>query len=94
MTGRAPVPVHDAKAAPHRDTLASIEDSEIAGEASALGSADGALADAADPARPRQDGTPTMGEAVGSGAGRGEPGSGTPGDHGDLGGADPMKIAE
>jgi len=58
------------------------EDAEIVSEASALGSSDGALADAAGIGGA---GGPTMGEAVGSGPGR-DIASGTPGDRGELGG--------
>jgi hypothetical protein len=58
------------------------KDAEIVAEASALGSADGALADAAGAGG---GGGTTMGDAVGGSAGR-DVGSGTPGDKGDLGG--------
>jgi hypothetical protein len=64
-------------------------DGAIAAEAAALGSVEGTLADAAAQAQPGGDrlGTvPTGGETLGGGAGRDEPGSGTPGDTGDLGG--------
>jgi hypothetical protein len=62
-------------------------DAAVAAEAAALGSVDGTLADAAQQAGAEPLGTvPTGGETIGTGAGRGEPGSGTPGDKGDLGG--------
>jgi hypothetical protein len=58
-------------------------DSEIVAEAAALGSADGALADAAGVGGGGN--VTTMGEAIGSSAAR-DVGSGTPGEKGDLGG--------
>ena len=64
-------------------------DAGIAAEAAALGSVDGTLADAAAQAQggaERLSAGPTGGEAIGAGATRGETGSGTPGDTGDLGG--------
>jgi hypothetical protein len=65
---------------------ASPDDAEIAAEAGALGSADGALADAAAGARDPAAGT-SIGESLGT-VGRAEAGSGTPGDRGELGGGD------
>jgi hypothetical protein len=68
---------------------AATGDGAIAAEAAALGSVDGTLADAAAQAQPgaeRLSAGPTGGEAVGAGAARGEVGSGTRGDKGDLGG--------
>ncbi|HEX8514405.1 MAG TPA: hypothetical protein VF688_15020 [Allosphingosinicella sp.] len=67
------------------------KDTGIAAEAAALGDASGALADEAAKAQPgaeRLSGGGTGAEAIGQGAGRGEIGSGTPGDKGDLGGGD------
>lgn len=67
------------------------KDSEVAAEAAALGEASGALADSAANARPgaeRLGAGPSGAEATGQGAGRGEIGSGTPGDRGDLGGGE------
>jgi hypothetical protein len=64
-------------------------DGAIAAEAAALGSVDGTLADAAAQAQPgaeRLSAGPTGGESIGTGAGRGEVGSGTPRDTGELGG--------
>lgn len=90
LRGEANAPVHEPHATPRPDSLAGVADSEIAAEAAVLGSADGALADAAGGGGGA--GTaPSMGEAIGSGAGRGEPGSGTPGDRGELGGGDPLR---
>jgi hypothetical protein len=66
-------------------------DGGIAAEAAALGDAPGALADEAAKAQSGAEhpsGGPTGAEAIGQGAGRGEIGSGTPGDKGDLGGGD------
>lgn len=63
------------------------EDSEVVAEAAALGSSDGSLADAA--GLTSMDGT-TMGEAIGSGAGRDVEG-GTPGGRGETGGGDPNR---
>lgn len=80
----------DGPSTPRMDSLAARTDSEIAAEAGALGPADGSLADAAGLGggeRPA-----TMGEAIGSGAGRGEPGSGGPSDRGELGGGDPLNA--
>ena len=64
------------------------QDNEIAREAAALGPASGSLADAASD---KQDGAalssgPVGGESVGTGAGRGEAGSGLPRNRGELGG--------
>ena len=70
-------------------SLAGLDGGGIAAEAAALGTADGALADAASdrPSGPeRLSGGPTGAEAIGQGARRGETGSGTPGGGGDLGG--------
>ena len=64
-------------------------DAGIAAEAAALGSVDGTLADAAAQAQPGAEqlsAGPTGGETIGTGAGRGEIGSGTPADRGELGG--------
>jgi hypothetical protein len=72
-----------AGAAAHPGTPAATTGS-IASDAAALGSADGSLADAARRSTPRN--ALTGAEAVGSGAGRGEVGSGTPADTGELGG--------
>ncbi|HEX8125449.1 MAG TPA: hypothetical protein VF548_07700 [Allosphingosinicella sp.] len=66
-------------------------DGAIAAAAAALGDASGALADEAakrQPGAERVAGGPTGAEAIGQGAGRGDIGSGTPGDKGDLGGGD------
>jgi hypothetical protein len=87
--GEANAPVGEPHATPRPDSLAGIADSEIAAEAAALGSADGSLADAAGLSGP---GGSSMGEAIGGGAGRAEPGSGTPGDRGELGGGDPAAF--
>jgi hypothetical protein len=87
--GEANAPVHDPEATPRPDSLAGITDNEIAAEAAVLGSADGALADASG-TRSAVGLTPAGGETVGGGAGRGEPGSGTPGDRSGLGGGDPL----
>jgi hypothetical protein len=68
--------------------MSESSDEEIAREARALGSADGSLADAASGANgggPAAAG-PVGGETVATGAGRSEPGSGPPQDHGELGG--------
>lgn len=87
--GEADAPVGEPHATPRPDSLAGIADSEIAGEAAALGSADGALADAG--GIPGAVGTnPSGGETVGGGAGRGEVGSGVGGDRSGLGGGDPL----
>lgn len=70
---------------------ASASDGAVAAEAAALGDASGALADEAAKAQPgaeRLGGGPTGAEAIGQGAARGDIGSGTPGDKGDLGGGD------
>src|SRR4051812_29289672 len=70
---------------------AGLDGGGIAVEAASYGPADGALADAAaagDASAERPNG-PTVGEAVGQGAGRGEPGSGTPGGRGETGGGGP-----
>ena len=73
------------------DTLADVTDNEVAKEAAALGPSDGSLADAANGNGPRLPGVgPVGGETVGSGAGRGDPGSGTPGGRGELGGGGPL----
>ncbi|MEA3009404.1 MAG: hypothetical protein QOJ91_1096 [Sphingomonadales bacterium] len=67
------------------------KDAEAAAEAAALGEGSGALADSAANARPgaeRLGGGPLGAESIGQGVGRGEIGSGTPGDKGDLGGGD------
>jgi hypothetical protein len=64
----------------------------IAAEAASYGPADGSLADAAagrEPGAERPRGGPTGAEAIGQGAGRGDPGSGTPGDRGETGGGGP-----
>jgi hypothetical protein len=69
--------------------LAGLDGGGMAAEAAALGPADGALADessAREPGAERLSGGPVGGEALGTGAGRGEPGSGTQNDTGDLGG--------
>ena len=66
-------------------TMSGINDENIAAEAAALGAVDGALADeeaGEDPHVNRRSGA----EGLGGGAGLGEPGSGTPGDKGELGG--------
>jgi hypothetical protein len=63
--------------------------SGAAAEAAALGAVDGSLADYAAQAEPgaeRLSGGPAGGETLGAGAGRGDVGSGTPADRGDLGG--------
>src|SRR5437868_3862392 len=76
---------------PSGGTLGGTVGGGIAGEAAALGDADGSLADAAsatEPGAERLSVGPTGGETFGAGAGRGEVGSGTPGDKGDLGGGD------
>jgi hypothetical protein len=78
-------------------SLAGLDGSGIAVEAASYGPADGALADAAAAAgeggRERQHGAgPTGAEAIGQGAGRGEPGSGTPGDRGETGGGGPPGL--
>ena len=87
--GQAGAPVGEPNATPRPDSLAGIADDEIAAEAAALGSADGALADRT--GTPGAIGlTPSGGETVGAGAGRGEPGSGTGGDRSGLGGGDPL----
>lgn len=88
--GEAATPVCEPDATPRPDSVAGITDSEIAAEAGALGSADGMLADAAGASQSAQGTTPAGGETVGTGAGRGEPGTGTPADHGGLGGGDPL----
>ncbi len=65
------------------------KDGAIAAEAAALGDASGSLADAAAAAEPgaeRLSAGPTGAEAIHQGVGRGDAGSGTPGDKGDLGG--------
>jgi hypothetical protein len=82
----------DASAAGGARELSESSDEEIAREARALGSADGSLADAAlgasgDAALAAG---PVGGETVGTGAGRGEAGSGLPQDHGELGGGAPL----
>ncbi|HEX9964896.1 MAG TPA: hypothetical protein VGB04_07915 [Allosphingosinicella sp.] len=67
------------------------KDGGIAAEAAALGDASGALADEAanrQPGAERLSGGVTGAEAIGQGAARGDIGSGTPGDKGDLGGGD------
>lgn len=87
--GEAGASVGEPRATPRPDSLAGVADDEIAGEAAALGSADGALADAAG-MRGAIGLTPSGGETVGGGAGRGEPGSGVPGDRSGLGGGDPL----
>ncbi|MDB5668505.1 MAG: hypothetical protein JWL74_1455 [Alphaproteobacteria bacterium] len=61
-------------------TTAGLTDDQIAAEAAALGPNDGGAGQAS---------TPTIGEAVGSGAGRATPGSGTPSDRGETGGGGP-----
>jgi DNA polymerase-3 subunit gamma/tau len=72
--------------------LSESSDEEIAREARALGSADGSLADAASGASgdAALAAGPVGGETVGTGAGRGEAGSGLPQDHGELGGGAPL----
>ena len=70
-------------------SLAGLDGGGIAAEAAALGTADGALADAAsddEPGAERLSGGPSGAEAIGQGARRGETGSGTRADTGDLGG--------
>ena len=70
-------------------SLAGLDGGGIAAEAAALGTADGALADAAshdEPGGERLSGGPTGPPAIGQGARRGETGSGTRPDTGDLGG--------
>ena len=70
-------------------TSAALGDGGIAAEAAALGRVDGTLADAAAQAQggaERLGAGLTGGETIGAGAGRGETGSGTPADTGDLGG--------
>ncbi len=65
------------------------ESGAIAAEASALGSADGSLADQATSGATgaeRSSAGPTGAEAIGAGARRGDTGSGTPGDSSGLGG--------
>jgi hypothetical protein len=84
------IPV-DAGAGPAALTggVAALDPSGIAAEAAALGSADGTLADAAQRAAgyaPHTGGGPVGSEALGAGAGRGDVGSGTARDRGDLGG--------
>jgi hypothetical protein len=81
----------DAGAGPAALTggVAALDPSGIAAEAAALGGADGTLADAAQRAAgqaPHIRGGPVGSEALGGGAGRGDVGSGTPSDKGDLGG--------
>ena len=66
--------------------LPEASNDEVAREAAALGPADGALADAAGVSGGSGTG---LGEAVGSGAGRADTGSGTPADRGGLGGSTP-----
>lgn len=86
--GVGDAPVGDPHATPRPDSLAGVTDDEIAAEADALGSADGGLARAAGmPGSPGV--TPSGGETVGAGAGRGEPGAGTGGDKSGLGGGNP-----
>jgi hypothetical protein len=63
------------------------EDAEVVSKIAALGSADGALADAAGVGG---SGGPTMEEAIGASAGS-DIGSGTPGDRGETGGGDPNR---
>ncbi|HEX8384071.1 MAG TPA: hypothetical protein VF592_11930 [Sphingomonas sp.] len=87
--GEVDAPVRDPHATPRPDSLAGIADSEIAAEAAVLGSADGSLADASG-ARGAVGTTPSGGEMLGTGAGRGEPGSGTGADHSGLSGGDPL----
>ena len=65
--------------------LAGTADQAIAREIEALGPADGSLADAAGVGGDAGAGTSTMGDAIGAAAGM-DIGSGTPPDHGDLGG--------
>jgi hypothetical protein len=67
--------------------LAGTSDEQAARDAAALGSADGSLADAAGVGSGAA--APTMGDAVGGGAGR-DIGSGTPADRGELGGGAPF----
>jgi hypothetical protein len=70
-------------------SLAGLDGGGIAAEAASLGSADGTLADAAvarQGGAERLSGGSTGAEAIHQGAGRGDVGSGTPGDKGDLGG--------
>lgn len=64
------------------------EDSKAVSEISALGSADGTLADLSGNGG---SGGPTLGEAIGASAGSGDVGSGTPGDRGETGGGDPNR---
>jgi len=67
-------------------TTAGLLEDHIAAEAGALGPSDGALADeAAQRGEPQSPMGRTGAEAIG-GAGRGEAGSGTPADRGELGG--------
>ena len=74
-----------------RQSNSANSDDQIAEEAHALGSVEGTLSDASadGPDRDRLSelpGGPVGGENLGTGAGRGEPGSGPPRDKGDLGG--------
>jgi hypothetical protein len=81
----------NAQVAAGADSLSAQSENQIASEAAALGSADGSLADAARAGSAAQPGVgPTGAEAIGSGAGRGEIGSGTPADRGELGGGGPL----
>jgi hypothetical protein len=90
--GEAGTPAVEPHATPPADTLAGITDSEIAGEAAALGGADGSLAQAAGIAGGAHGRPPAGPEAVGAGAGRGEVGVGTGGDRSGLAGGDPLAI--
>jgi len=67
------------------------EDEPVREKASPLGPAHASLGEDAELARRHAGRTPTMGEAIGSSAGR-DVESGTPGDKGDLGGGDPQKV--
>jgi hypothetical protein len=59
--------------------------------ASPLGDAQSELGEDAEAIRRHAHGGRSMGDAIGSSAGR-DIGSGTPGDSGDLGGGDPQKV--
>lgn len=88
--GEAGAPAEEQRATPPRDSLAGITGNEAAAEAGALGPAEGELAEAAGVSRSAPGVTPSGGETIGTGPGRGEPGVGTGGDHSNLGGGDPL----
>lgn len=88
--GEAGAPVREPDATGRRDSLAGITGSEEAAEAAVLGPADGELSDASGRSQASPGAFPSGGETVGAGAGTGEPGAGTPPDHGGLGGGDPL----